>query len=181
VSTDVLVTRQVGGLTIQAVQGDITDLPVDAITNAANDHLWMGSGVAGAIKRRGGEGIEREAVALGPIPVGTSVATGAGDLRARYVIHAAVMGQELRTDLATVAITTRSVLDLATAMGLESVAIPLLGTGVGGLDVDQVASSMTSEVVDMAMGSGGALKRVLLVAFDDGSAFALRQAVEALA
>jgi hypothetical protein len=54
VSPDVLLSKRVGGVTIEAVKGDITDLPVDAITNAANDHLWMGSGVAGAIKRRGG-------------------------------------------------------------------------------------------------------------------------------
>ena len=63
---------------IEVVEGDITELDVDAIANAANDHLWMGAGVAGAIKRAGGEEIEREAMAQGPIPVGTAIATGAG-------------------------------------------------------------------------------------------------------
>ena len=82
----------------EVVEGDITKLEVDAIANAANDRLWMGAGVAGAIKRAGGEEIEREAVAKGPIPVGEAVATGAGSLPARWVVHGAVMGQDLRTN-----------------------------------------------------------------------------------
>ena len=84
-------------LALSVVDGDITQLEVDAIANAANDRLWMGAGVAGAIKRAGGEEIEREAVAKGPIDVGDAVATGAGALAARWVIHGAVMGQDLRT------------------------------------------------------------------------------------
>jgi len=88
----------VAELSVSVVEGDITLLEVDAIANAANDHLWMGAGVAGAIKRAGGEEIEREAVAKGPIPVGEAVATGAGRLAARCVIHGAVSAQYLRTD-----------------------------------------------------------------------------------
>ena len=82
-------------LALSVVDGDITQLEVDAIANAANDHLWMGAGVAGAIKRSGGAEIEREAVAKGPIEVGDAVVTGAGALPARWVIHGAVMGQDL--------------------------------------------------------------------------------------
>jgi O-acetyl-ADP-ribose deacetylase (regulator of RNase III) len=89
-------------------EGDIAAVEADAIANAANDHLWMGAGVAGALKRAGGEGIEREAMALGPIPVGTAVATGAGRLHARHVVHGAVMGQDLRTSLTLVDATTRN-------------------------------------------------------------------------
>ena len=65
---------------LAVVDGDIAALEVDAVANAANNHLWMGSGVAGALKRAGGEEIEREAVAKGPIAVGDAVATGAGRL-----------------------------------------------------------------------------------------------------
>ena len=83
---------------LEVVEGDITALEVDAIANAANNHLWMGAGVAGAIKGAGGEEIEREAVAKGPIEIGDAVATGAGSLPAKHVIHGAVMGQDLRTD-----------------------------------------------------------------------------------
>src|ERR671936_2997062 len=96
------------GVRLEVVNGDITRLDVDAVANAANDRLWMGAGVAGAIKLAGGEEIEREAVAKGPIPVGEAVATGAGSLRARGVVHGAVMGQDLRTNGDLVRRTTAS-------------------------------------------------------------------------
>lgn len=176
----VLASRKIDGTTLEAVQGDITGLDVDAVTNAANDHLWMGAGVAGAIKRAGGQGIEREAMARGPIPVGSAVATGAGAMTARHVIHAAVMGQDLRTDLPTVATTTRSVLELAARMGLGSVAMPLLGTGVGGLSLEDVASTMASQVVAHARRGGGSPARIILVGYDDLAAGAVRRAVESL-
>src|SRR5213594_3069314 len=89
---------KVEAATLRVVEGDITAVDADAIANAANNHLWMGAGVAGALKRAGGDEIEREAVAKGPIEIGEAVATGAGRLRAQYVIHGAVMGQDLRTD-----------------------------------------------------------------------------------
>ena len=76
---------------IEVYKGDITQLEVGAVVNAANNRLWMGDGVAGALKRAGGKEIEAEAVKKGPIPVGEAVATGAGKLKAKYVIHAAVM------------------------------------------------------------------------------------------
>lgn len=79
-------------MAIELVRGDITWVDTEAIVNAANNQLWMGAGVAGAIKRAGGEEIEREAVAQGPIEVGESVVTAAGRLPHRYVIHAAAMG-----------------------------------------------------------------------------------------
>ena len=85
-------------LKIEVYKGDITRLGFDALVNAANNRLWMGGRVAGALKWAGGEEIEAEAVKKGPIPIGESVSTGAGKLKARYVIHAAVMGQDLRTD-----------------------------------------------------------------------------------
>jgi O-acetyl-ADP-ribose deacetylase (regulator of RNase III) len=178
VEATVLTSRELDGVNLQAVRGDITDLPVDAITNAANDHLWMGAGVAGAIKRRGGPSIEAEAVSKGPVPVGTAVATGAGGLTARHVIHAAVMGQDLRTELRTVATTTSSVLDLADSMGLASVAMPLLGTGVGGLDVEEVASTMAREVARAAERGKCQGMTVLLVGYDEAASEAVTRAVE---
>lgn len=176
----VLLSREISSVTVQAVQGDITDLEVDAITNAANDHLWMGSGVAGAIKARGGQAIEQEAVAKGPVPVGTAVATTAGDLPAKHVIHAAVMGRDLRTDLSTVAVTTRSVLRLAETMSLGSVAMPLLGTGVGGLPIEEVAATMAVVVAQVAHQGGCPGMTVLLVGYDDRAGRAVKRALEAL-
>jgi O-acetyl-ADP-ribose deacetylase len=131
-------------LELEVSEGDITALEVDAIANAANNHLWMGSGVAGAIKRAGGEEIEREAVAQGPIEVGDALATGGGKLAARWVIHGAVMGQDLRTDAELVRRTTESCLRVADELGVESLALPAFGTGVGGFPLDECAQIMVS-------------------------------------
>lgn len=130
---------------LEVVAGDITALQVDAIGNAANDQLWMGAGVAGAIKRAGGEGIEHEAMAKGPIAVGDAVATGAGRLPARYVIHGAVMGQDLRTTADLVRRTTRRCLEVADELGVETLALPAFGTGVGGLAYADCARVMVEE------------------------------------
>ena len=146
---------------IRLVEGDITALDVDAITNAANDHLWMGAGVAGAIKRAGGEEIEREAVDLGPIPVGEAVVTGSGRLRARHVIHAAVMGQDLRTDAEKIRRATASALRRATELGLRSVALPAFGTGVGGFSLQRCAEVMLA-VVESHLRAGSSLEEVVL-------------------
>jgi O-acetyl-ADP-ribose deacetylase len=148
----------------EVVEGDITALEVDAIANAANDHLWMGSGVAGAIKRNGGEEIEREAVSLGPIEVGDAVATGAGRLRARWVIHGAVMGQDLRTDAELVRRTTASCLLIADELGAESLALPAFGTGVGGFPLDECARVMVEAVRAHEPRS---LRRVVFAVFGD--------------
>jgi O-acetyl-ADP-ribose deacetylase len=130
---------------LELVEGDIAQLEVDAIANAANDHLWMGAGVAGALKRAGGEEIEREAVAQGPIPLGTAVATGAGRLNAKYVLHGAVMGQDLRTNDDLVRRTTKSCLELADELGATSLALPAFGTGVGGFPLGECAEIMVGE------------------------------------
>jgi O-acetyl-ADP-ribose deacetylase (regulator of RNase III) len=131
---------------LDVVEGDIATLAVDAVANAANDHLWMGAGVAGALKRAGGDEIEREAMANGPIAVGDAVATGAGSLSARWVIHGAVMGQDLRTNADLVERTTRSVLRVADELGAESLALPAFGTGVGGFPLDECARLMVGAV-----------------------------------
>jgi O-acetyl-ADP-ribose deacetylase (regulator of RNase III) len=134
------------GVELAVVEGDITTLDVDAIANAANNHLWMGAGVAGAIKRAGGDEIEREAVAKGPIAVGDAVATGAGRLAARWVVHGAVMGQDLRTDAELVRRTTSSCLEVADEIGARSLALPAFGTGVGGFPLDECARIMVGAV-----------------------------------
>ena len=130
---------------ISVIEGDITKLDVDAIANAANDRLWMGAGVAGAIKRAGGEEIEHEALRKGPIEVGDAVATTAGRLRARHVIHGAVMGQDLLTSRSLIRKTTRRCLEVADELGCESIALPAFGTGVGGFPLDECAELMVAE------------------------------------
>ncbi len=159
-----MATYNVEGLTVEVVEGDITKADVEAITNAANNHLWMGSGVAGAIKRAGGEQIEREAVGKGPIEVGSAVATGAGALPHRYVIHGAVMGQDLRTSGELIARTTTSCLQLADELGVRSLALPAFGTGVGGFPVEECARLMIDAIAEFAP-RRGTLERVVLVLF----------------
>jgi O-acetyl-ADP-ribose deacetylase len=124
------------------VLGDITEQATDAIVNAANNHLWMGSGVAGAIKAKGGEEIEREAMKLGPIEPGQAVTTSAGSLKARYCIHAAAMGQDLATSAELITKATRSALEEAARLKLDSIAFPALGTGVGGFPAEACARLM---------------------------------------
>ena len=151
---------------IEAVLGDITQFEGDALVNAANNHLWMGAGVAGAIKRAGGIEIEREAIAKGPIPVGEAVVTGGGALRARYVIHAAAMGQDLQTDAEKVRLATRNSLQRARELGIRSIAFPALGTGVGGLSPEAAAAAMVDECRRFASGdSTTPLERIVFVLF----------------
>jgi O-acetyl-ADP-ribose deacetylase (regulator of RNase III) len=159
---------------LAVVDGDITALEVDAVANAANNQLWMGSGVAGAIKRAGGEEIEREAVAMGPIEVGAAVATSAGRLPARWVIHGAVMGQDLRTSPELVRRTTESCLRVADELGAESLALPAFGTGVGGFPLDECAQIM----VETARGhEPSTLQRVVFAVFGGDAKAAFERAL----
>jgi O-acetyl-ADP-ribose deacetylase len=140
-------------LRLEVRDGDIAAVKADAVANAANDHLWMGAGVAGAIKRAGGEEIEREAMAQGPIELGSAIATTAGRLPARWVIHGAAMGQDLRTSADLVRRTTRSCLELADELGCRSLALPAFGTGVGRLPVAECARVMVEEARSFEPGS----------------------------
>lgn len=137
---------------IEIVSGDISNQDTDAVVNAANNHLWMGSGVAGALKRKGGQEIEDEAVSKGPIPVGEAVATAGGKLAARYVIHAAAMGQDLRTDEEKIRAATKNCLLRAEELGLKSISFPSLGTGVGGFPLEDAARVMLGVAIEHAKG-----------------------------
>lgn len=147
-------------------KGDITESGTDAIVNAANSALWMGAGVAGAIKRAGGQEIEDEALRQGPIRAGEAVVTGAGRVKARYVIHAAVMGTDLVTDADKIRRATRSSLLCAEELGLKSIAFPALGTGVGGFSYSRAAEIMI-ETVQEHLAGGTALEEVLFVLWGD--------------
>lgn len=138
---------QIGSARLEILDGDITAQDVDAVVNAANNHFWMGAGVAGALKARGGRDIERDAMRLGPVEPGQCVITGGGDLPARHVIHAAVMGQDLATSAALIGTATRNSLALAEDRGLESIAFPLFGTGVGGYSIAESGRVMIDAVL----------------------------------
>jgi O-acetyl-ADP-ribose deacetylase len=151
--------------TLEIVQGDITGQDTEAIVNAANNFLWMGSGVAGAIKRKGGEEIEHEAIAQAPIEVGNAVITSGGKLKAKFVIHAAGMGQDLHTDADKVKLSTFNSLKLADSKGITSISFPAIGTGVGGFSIFQCANVMINESVNFLQKAKN-VKLVRFVLFD---------------
>ena len=159
---------------IEIIQGDITDQDTEAIVNAANNHLWMGSGVAGAIKCKGGVEIEREAVAQGPIDIGDAVLTTGGKLKAKYIIHAAAMGQNLHTDADKITAATRSSLRLAESKQISSLSFPALGTGVGGFSVFHCAKIMLTEAIEFLMDTKH-LKHIRFVLFDKDTFDAFEQ------
>ncbi len=147
---------------IVIVKGDITEMEVDAIVNPANTHLLMGGGVAGAIRRKGGEDIQREALRKAPINIGEAVETTAGNLKAKYVIHApTVRSPGGRSNPEFVRKAVRAAIRKAEELGLRSIAFPAMGAGIGGVPVD-IAVKITLEEALMSN-----LDKVILVAWSD--------------
>jgi O-acetyl-ADP-ribose deacetylase (regulator of RNase III) len=124
---------------IELWNGDICDLEVDAIVNAANPSLWMATGVGGAIKRAGGDAIEFAAVRQAPVSIGDAIVTPAGNLAARAVIHAVSLDRDRRTNATIIDSAVRNALARAREIGVTSIAFPALGTGVGGFPLDEAA------------------------------------------
>jgi len=130
---------------ITLLEGDITAQAVDAIVNAANNELVLGSGVAGAIRSRGGPGIQAECDRIGPIAVGEAALTGAGQLPARFVIHAAGMPLGGQASEASVRSAMCAALTHAREQGCRSVAVPAIGAGVGGVPLQRCAEILLEE------------------------------------
>jgi O-acetyl-ADP-ribose deacetylase (regulator of RNase III) len=130
-------------MTIIIKQGDLTGMSCDALVNPANSFGYMGGGVAGALKRRGGGEIEKEALSKAPIKIGHAVATTGGSLSCRYVIHAPTMQRPaMSIPVENVRQATRAALNLAVNMNLTSIALPGMGTGVGGVSYEAAAEAM---------------------------------------
>jgi O-acetyl-ADP-ribose deacetylase len=134
--------RIVNGKKIILLQGDLTDLSVDAIVNAANVRLQLGGGVAGAIRTKGGPSIQEECNRIGPIKVGEAAVTGGGNLKARYVIHAAGPMYGEGDDDEKLRNATLNSLKQATGKGLKSIAFPAISTGIFGFPKDRCAQIM---------------------------------------
>jgi O-acetyl-ADP-ribose deacetylase (regulator of RNase III)/ADP-ribose pyrophosphatase YjhB (NUDIX family) len=131
---------------ILITKGDITEADAEAIVNAANNKFYMGGGVAGTIKKKGGKIIEEEAVKQGPVSVGEAVITSAGNLKAKYVIHAATMKMDFRTDEDIIRKATYNTLLLAQEKAISSIAFCALGCGVGGFSYEACSKIMAQEV-----------------------------------
>jgi len=131
-------------MTIVVRRGDITQIDCDAIVNPANSFGYMGGGVAGAIKRIGGIEIENEAISKAPINIGKAIATTAGNLPCKYVIHAPTMEKPaMKIGVENVKLATHAALDLGVELNLKTIAIPGMGTGVGRVPVEDAAKAIT--------------------------------------
>ncbi len=169
--------KTIAGVDFEVVKGDITEMDTDAIVNAANNRLWMGAGVAGAIKRKGGASIEAEAVSKGPIPIGEAVVTAAGRLKARFVIHAAGTGQDLTTDARKIASSTTASLRRADEVGARSISFPAIGTGVGGFPLDEAARVMIGAAVSYSR-KGTNVRLIRFTLFDEEAERAFERSLE---
>jgi O-acetyl-ADP-ribose deacetylase len=158
---------------LEVLQADVTKLEVDAIANAANTRLMHGGGVAGAISRAGGPAVQRESDERAPIGLGEAVETSAGEMPARWVIHAATMELGGPTSADVIERATRSTLAKAEELGCGSVALVAFGTGVGGFPLDEAARLM----VGVAQGHEGALRRIVFAVHGDDAERAFREAV----
>ena len=150
------------------VSGDLVEQEVDAIVNAANNDLVLGGGVAGAIRRAGGPSIQDECDTHGPVDVGDAAITGAGSLRARFVIHAASMSLGGRTTRSSLRSSMDHVFRLARMHDVMSIAVPAVGTGIAGFPIDECARVM-AESLDVALSDGWQATEVRFVLFGDAA------------
>ena len=158
---------------LEVRQADVTQLEVDAIANAANTGLAHGGGVAGAISHAGGPAVQRESYEKAPIGLGEAIETTAGDMPARWVIHAATMELGGPTSAEIIESATRSTLAKAEELGCSSLALVAFGTGVGGFPLDDAARIMGG----VAQAHEGRLERIVFAVHGDDAERAFREAV----
>jgi O-acetyl-ADP-ribose deacetylase (regulator of RNase III) len=158
---------------LEVLAVDVTTLDVDAIANAANTQLRHGGGVAGAISRAGGPAVQRESDQRAPIGLGEAVETTAGDMPARWVIHAATMELGGPTSAEIIEQATRSTLARAEQLGCRSLALVAFGTGVGDFPLDEAARLM----VGVARDHSGDLERIVFAVHGDEAERTFREAV----
>jgi O-acetyl-ADP-ribose deacetylase (regulator of RNase III) len=147
-------------------RGDLTEMETDAIVNAANNDLQLGGGAAGAIRRKGGDAIQRECNEIGSIPVGSAAITGGGNLKARFVIHAASMQLGGTTSAKDLRSSTAIALKIAADKKLKTIAFPAVGTGIAGFPMRECAEIMTEEAAKHLTGATS-LEKIYFVLFDD--------------
>lgn len=150
------------------MKGDITEMAVDAIVNAANNDLVIGSGVAGAIRHKGGARIEEECERIGTIPLGEAAVTTAANLKALYVIHAASMSLGEQTTAESLRLATHHALLRAEEKAIKSIGLPAIGTGVAGFPMEDCAEIMIQEVL-AHLKSRSSLEKICFVLFDDAA------------
>jgi O-acetyl-ADP-ribose deacetylase (regulator of RNase III) len=150
------------------MSGDLVEQEVDAIVNAANNDLLLGGGVAGAIRKRGGPEIQDECTAHGPVRVGEAAITGGGQLRARFVIHAASMSLGGRTSADSLRSAMDATFRIARENMIQTIAVPAVGTGIAGFPLEECARIM-ADCLRRATADGWTPDEVRFVLYDDGA------------
>ena len=140
---------------IQLWNGDICELEVDAIVNPANPSLWMSTGVGGALKAAAGDQVEFAAIRQLPVSVGDAIVTPAGGLAAKMLIHAVSLDRDRRTSAGAIESAIRSAFARAREYDVVTIALPALGTGVGGFPMDDAARITVATVRDELRRSPG--------------------------
>jgi O-acetyl-ADP-ribose deacetylase (regulator of RNase III) len=164
--TDNRIVITMNNTSLELVEGDITDLDVEAIVNPANEKLVLGGGVAGVIKRRGGPSIQEECRRIGSTATGTAVITGAGKMKFKHIIHAVGPRWGEGDEDRKLSSTVRSSLALADRHGLKSVAMPAISTGNFGFPMERCARILLTEVHRYLQG-GTKIQRVIVCLFGD--------------
>lgn len=165
-NTENRIVIQMNNTSLELVEGDITDLDVEAIVNPANEKLILGGGVAGVIKRKGGPTVQDECKRIGSTPVGTAVITGAGKMKFKHILHAVGPRMGEGDEDRKLASAVRASLALADRHGLRSLAVPAISTGNFGFPMDRAARITLTEVHRYLQG-GTKLQRVVVVLYDE--------------
>lgn len=163
---------------IEIALGDITEMYVDAIVNAANTDLKLGGGVAGAIRKKGGPSIQIECDKIGPVELGEAAASTGGDLKARYVIHAAGMhlGGAVSSD--SFEASTLNSLKKASELGIQTLAFPAIGTGVGNFPIEECANIMLSIASEFLHNEQTSIEKIYFVLFDEAGCKTFKAALD---
>lgn len=158
---------KIGKTMLEVLCAHITEVPVEAVVNPANDMLWMGGGVSALIRKVGGDTIESEALKKAPAVVGDAVVTGAGSMKVRWIIHAVISGQDLVATESSIRKAMRASLIQANAVGCSSLAIPMLTTEISHIEIHIVARSIVEETVHYLTQENKSLNYTVFVDHDE--------------
>ncbi|MFC1692873.1 macro domain-containing protein [Candidatus Latescibacterota bacterium] len=158
---------KIGKTHIDVFYGDIAALNVEAVVNPANNMLWIGGGFSGIIRKNGGKSIETEALALAPADIGSAVVTGAGDLKARWVIHAVVSGQDLVVHEESIRKTMGACYSKANEIGCTSIALPMLNARTLDVEIHKAAHLMIEETINYLVNENKTLVSVVFVEYPE--------------
>ncbi len=158
---------KIGKTRLEVVDVDVAGLNVECIVNPANNMLWMGGGISSEIRKAGGESIEKEALKKAPSNIGEAVVTGAGKLKARWIIHAVICDQNLKTSENAIRKAVASCLSKAGEIGCKSLAFPVLTPGAHDLEIHVVANSIVDETVKYLINEKHSLESVVFTDKDE--------------